>query len=114
MKTKKITPDVKAWLMKNGLTMEDLLQFGTLDELLDDPLAYAVPDKLSVLELLVHGLARKTTEENIARIITYVERLNIEWQVVYLQSVQKQNPELIALNPVIRMADRACKKAGLL
>lgn len=63
----------------------------SVDQVLLDPDGTAVPANPSAQYAMVTALEKKTTTNNIGRLMKYIERLPTEYQVVFVRNVAKEN-----------------------
>ena len=66
----------------------------SVDQILLDPEGTRVPDNPAARFALSTALDTKTTVTNIARVMKYVERMPIEFQVVYMRSALRRDTKL--------------------
>ena len=77
--------------------MSFLRLYGTmpnLDEVLLHPATADVPTDPSVLYAVAGAMARKVTKDNARRAFTYMKRLSVEFQTVWLRDAVQINPDL--------------------
>ena len=65
------------------------------DSILINPDAVAIPDDMSVLYALSGALARKTSQTNIDRVLSYINRMPAEFQVLYIRETERHCPDAI-------------------
>lgn len=71
-------------------------QLPSIDAIVNDPSNAEVPSEPSVLWAIAVAVARKATESNFGRIIRYLERMPVEYNVVSVVDALRRNPVLQA------------------
>lgn len=66
----------------------------TVDEVLLDPSKARLPASPAAMYALVTALDSKTTVSNIPRVMTYVERMSTEFQVLFMRSAMRRDQKL--------------------
>lgn len=70
----------------------------TLEEVLDDPKGTKVPDRLDARFVMATSMAVHAKDEDRLRpILTYMRRLDVELQTLFVQSVVSRNPHALAV-----------------
>lgn len=66
----------------------------SLDGILMNPQTASVPDDPATLFAVAGGLARRASEKNFDRVMTYVNRIPKEWQVYLVKDATRREPVL--------------------
>lgn len=74
----------------------------TVTDILADPRGTRVPDEPSVLYAMAGSLANHARPENIAKLLEYIERLPVEFQVVTLRMMTNRNKNIL-MNPAVQV-----------
>ena len=76
---------------------EDLL---TIPEIIANPTGVSVPGEPSVLYALTGSIANKATADNLDKLMEFVNRLPIEFQIITLRDLIRRNNKLLSEKPV--------------
>jgi len=71
----------------------------TMSEIQTYPLSAIIPSRPGVLYALTGALAAHATENNLAALMTYIQRLPIEYQTVCLRGIARQDMSMLASVP---------------
>ena len=66
----------------------------TVDQVLLDPDGAALPKNSSAQYAMIEALHPKTTTNNIGRVMTYISRLPVEYQTIFIRSAIKRDDKL--------------------
>ncbi len=77
---------------------EEYTRIPKLSEIVGDPKGTNVPREASTKYAIISMLMQRHTEENIAEIISYVTRFDVEFQIVFARGVNLRNPKLRGKN----------------
>jgi hypothetical protein len=83
----------------------------SLDGILKNPKAAAVPDEPGTMYAIGAGLANKATKANFDNFMTYVERMPAEWMIFAVKTATKRDPLLCESR---RFIDFAAKHQDLM
>lgn len=77
----------------------------TLPEILAAPDLVKVPQEPGVLYALTGSLAQHMTPDNTAKLVAFIRRIPMEFQVVCLREVRRRNPDIIRHPAIIGWAE---------
>lgn len=72
----------------------------TMKQLMADPEGIKVSDEPSILFALTGAISHYVKQDNVEKLMKYVVRLPIEFQVVTLREVLRRNKEMISTAPI--------------
>lgn len=72
----------------------------TMKQLMDDPEGIKVSDEPSILFALTGAISHYVKQDNVEKLMKYVVRLPIEFQVVTLREILRRNKEMISTAPI--------------